>query len=85
MQIEESLALDLEGEHMDFPRTGFYSYNLNETLYREYHVDSHVSLSQYICDSSVVYGGNLSVRKNDNDRPIMLIGQDESTYNQYAF
>ena len=52
---------------------------------REYHIDSRPILQDYITPGMHQYGGNLSVRKENEKRPIMLIGQDESTYHQFVF
>ena len=51
---------------------------------REYHVDTSHELTKYISESTIEYGGNLSVRINGR-RPVLIIGQDESTFHQYTF
>jgi hypothetical protein len=50
---------------------------------REYHVDSHPDLIEHIQDEYVPYGGCLSVRKPPG-RPVIFVGQDESTFSQYS-
>ncbi len=44
---------------------------------REYHVDSYEKFSSYPL--------TLSVRRNPQLRPIIIIGQDESVFKQYSF
>jgi hypothetical protein len=52
---------------------------------REYHVDSHPSFKSYVNNENEVHGGNLSVRFPDNRRPVIRIGQDESSFSQNSF
>ena len=52
---------------------------------REYHIDTHAILNSFLSVSDSKYGGSTSVRKPDNVRPLMMVGQDESTYHQYLF
>jgi hypothetical protein len=52
---------------------------------REYHVDCHESLKTHIHTNNFEFGGNLSVRKNENSNPFICLGEDESAYSQFAF
>jgi len=51
---------------------------------REYHVDTSEELTNYISESTIKFGETLSVRINGR-RPVLIIGQDESTFHQYTF
>ena len=51
---------------------------------REYRVDTHNKLLSFVSDDTEDFGGNLSVRINGR-RPVLLVGQDESTFHQYVF
>ena len=53
--------------------------------YREYHIDTHPVLLNYVDIGNRKYGGNLSVRRDKARLPLMIIGQDESTFHQYIF
>ena len=55
----------------------------NGQVYREYHVDTHPSLWEYVSNNEM--GGDLSVRNNQDERPVMFVGQDESVFNKYSF
>ena len=79
------VAKVLEIEHIDFPTNCYHEYSSNGKNFREYHIDCHDSLLRYVDENKKQYGGNLSVRRDGNKRPIMMIGQDESTYHQYIF
>ena len=41
-------------------------------------------LFDFVSDNTSHFGGNLSVRLNGR-RPVLLVGQDESTFHQYTF
>ncbi len=52
----------------------------NETYYK-YHRDDHITF-QDKC-ASLLFGGNLSVRKPANKKPALIFGQDECIFKQY--
>ena len=52
------------------------------TMY-EFHVDVHECLKQYL--TCCQFGGNLSIRKKKEEKPIINFGQDECIYKQYQF
>ena len=85
IQVTEETSNKLETLHNDFPKNCYHSYKNNNINMREYHIDTHPILQNYITPVMQTYGGNLSVRKETGQRQIMLIGQDESTYHQYVF
>ena len=60
-----------------------YEYEKDGINMVEYHVDDHVSF-QETC-SSLPYGGNLSIRKDPNLKPLMINGQDEVIFRQNTF
>ena len=45
----------------------------------------HIIILIYIFANSLQYIGDLSIRHNETCRPLMMIGQDESTFRQYIF
>ena len=51
----------------------------------EYHVDMHSVLLNYVGANTSKYGGNFSVRMDVTTKPLMIIGQDKSTYHQFLF
>jgi hypothetical protein len=52
----------------------------------EYHVDDHLLFQQQMNDDeSTKFGGNLSVRNPNPDRPLIAFGQDECIFKQYLF
>ena len=51
----------------------------------EFHVDDHELLQQIANEKFVEFGGALSVRKPENVKLLIVFGQDESAYNQFAF
>ena len=53
--------------------------------YREYHSDSHPVLIKYVSIEGKKYGGDLSERRDKTLPPLMILGQDESTFHQYIF
>lgn len=50
---------------------------------REFHVDDHSSL-QDLGVTQHNFGGNLSVRRPPQEKPIISMGQDECIFKQYA-
>ena len=51
---------------------------------REYHIDTHNYLQQFLSTPlEKTFGGRKSVRHTG--KPLMIVGQDESTYHQYVF
>ena len=51
----------------------------------EFHGDDHELLQQIANKKFVEIGSALSVRKPENVKPLIIFGQDESVYNQFAF
>ena len=64
-------------------RSHGHEYIKDGVTYIEYHVDDHDML-QDRC-KHLRYGGNLSIRKPIDKKPIILFGQDECIFKQYAF
>ena len=50
---------------------------------REYHIDSHPVLMEYV--RNLTMRGDVSVRKSYMDRPVIIIGQDKCVIKQYSF
>ena len=49
----------------------------------EFHVDDLDLLHEYATTAGVVFGGNPSVQKTPDTKPLMISGQDESVYNPF--
>ena len=81
MSIEESKFLVRTIKN--FQEKSYYEDNENDI--REYHIDTHPHLQNYIAEPCKIFGGNLSVRKKIDQRPVIIVGQDESTFHQYIF
>ena len=64
------------------PELGYHFFS-EGVEYVEYHVDDHVDF-QKACEH-LPYGGNLSVRKDPNLKPLMILGQDEVIFKQFMF
>ena len=85
VQITELKGKELENEIENFPKNCYHNYKdleMNISM-REYHIDTSKILENYIPNADKKYGGSKSVRYTG--RPLMMIGQDESTYHQYIF
>ena len=73
----------LEKDDKFFCRTCGYEYkDESNNTYFEFHVDAHESF-QDKCNH-LPFGGNLSIRKNKDEKPLIFIGQDESIFKQFT-
>ena len=72
----------IEKEDPTFERNNGYKYqdNQNQLTMYEYHVDQ-LNNSHKI--NNQLFGESLSVRKKDEDKPIIMMGQDKCIYKQY--
>jgi hypothetical protein len=52
---------------------------------REFHVDCHDALLQFINPETGLFGGNLSVRFPDGKQPLIIVGQDKMITYQFLF
>ena len=64
-------------------KDGYEYINKHELTMIEFHVDSHDCLRPYY--ESIEFGGNLSIRKREEDKPLVIFGQDECIFKQYQF
>ena len=78
-------AIEIEKNNSDFPLRYYLCYELEGGEIREYHIDKHPVMQELIQPGMHNYGGIFSVRLEEVTRPIMLIGQDESTFHQFIF
>ena len=87
VQINETTAKNLEQNETNFPKNCFHQYlgDGGEYTMHEYHIDTHKCLFQFVPDCDKIFGASLSIRKDQNVRPLILIGQDESTYHRFIF
>ena len=59
-----------------------YEYEKDGTTYIEFHVDDHPSFTER--DDLHPFGGNVSVRKPSDAKPLLIFGQDECIFKQFA-
>ena len=83
-QITEDRAMELAKEYPILDHCGFHYESEDGTKMVEFHVDT-IDLFQKEVDNdpTILFGGNLSVRKKDNERPLISVGQDECIFKQY--
>ena len=64
-----------------------YKYNdpVTDTECIEFHVDDHDCMQKFANEMYGIYGGNLSVRRPADCKPLFIFGQDESIFNQFSF
>jgi hypothetical protein len=82
---ETAIKLETEGEKKLLKDIGYTYTADNGVNMREYHVDCHDSFPEFIRENNKQYGGNLSVRKRNENRPCICVGEDESSYSQFTF
>jgi hypothetical protein len=51
----------------------------------EFHVDDHDCMQDFANTTYGAIGGNVSVRKTADQKPIIIFEQDESIFNQFSF
>ena len=73
-----------EGEILNGIGYKFNNENDNNNTYIEFHVDDHPSFA-HSCYLITSFGGNLSVKFPLGSKPIIIFGQDECIFKQYAF
>ena len=83
IQITKSEAMELAKEYPILTLVGYdYKDNTGQEMV-EYHVDTINLFQERMKDNR--FGGNLSVRKDANVRPLIAFGQDECIFKQYLF
>jgi hypothetical protein len=88
VQLTEEKAHELEETLSKPPLQKNVSYNYitaDDVQMREYHLDTHKAFGDFVSANNKQYGGDLSVRLRMDERPVLLVGQDESTFHQYFF
>ena len=83
IQLSEERVIELE-RTKEVDRSNAYNFlnqDTNSTFY-EFHVDDHDIFKTLLSDTA--YGGHLSVRKRLDTKPIIILGQDECIFKQYA-
>ena len=60
-----------------------YTYTVGDIEMFEFHVDSSKELIDFVPQEMQKFGGNLSVRKPQNEKPLIRIGQDEAIFHQF--
>jgi hypothetical protein len=89
VQLTEEKANELEETLSRPPLQKNVSYNYitaDDVQMREYHLDTHKAFGDFVSANNKQYGGDLSVKlRIAGERPVLLVGQDESTFHQYIF
>ena len=49
----------------------------------EFHVDKHQRLQEIANEKYGAFGGRVSIRKKDGDKPVIIFGQDEAIFNAH--
>ena len=84
VHMKEDVAILLENDQNINLAKVYHSYvGADGVPMREYHVDIHPHLYSFVHNQKM--GGDLSVRRNEGSRPVIIIGQDESVVKQYSF
>jgi len=83
--LEEAKALEEKG---DISIGNGYKYDIKDNTdktrtFVEFHVDDSIAFEDFIMKTK--FGGNLSVRKPPNTKPLFMFGQDECIFKQYTF
>ena len=83
LQLPVEEVEQLEKEDETFHRSCGYEYiDENDNTYFEFHVDSHETFQER--SNHIPFGGNLSVRKKEEEKALIFIGQDESIFRQFT-
>ena len=82
IQVSLDSSNKLKEDTPNLPKGHQYVNEQGETMV-EYHVDDHPSFSEQL--GGTPFGGNLSVRKQQSDKPLIIMGQDECIFKQYLF
>jgi hypothetical protein len=83
-QMELMTSAGPDGILFNMPVGHRYADATTNTPMIEYHVDDHPHL-QKMMNESTLFGGNLSVRKPADAKPLVSFGQDEAIFKQYSF
>jgi hypothetical protein len=78
--VPEAKVLKMKADGELSNKKGYRVEKDNETYYK-YHLDDHI-IFQDEC-TSLLFGGNLSMRKPTNKKPALIFSQDECIFKQY--
>ena len=81
LPIEEYEAMCKESDNI-FSGTGYIYLDTNNRALIEFHIDNNPKFEKLISNP---FGGNLSVRRPDCQKTLIIFGQDECIFKQYAF
>jgi hypothetical protein len=82
IQIPLEESKNLEDNGLIPPNSGYRYTDESGAHMVEYHVDSHQEF-QDIMNKETEFGGNLSVRMQRGERPLIMFGHDECIFKQY--
>ena len=88
IQLPLHRVIELKKKYIEFNRKDAYEYQNKQLIFFEFHVDYHDCLSgewEELGLSEPEFGGNLSVRKKEDEKPIIIFGQDECIFKQFLF
>ena len=60
-----------------------YNYEIDGNTMHEYHCDDHITFQRQC--NTLPHGGNLLVRKDPLQTPLLIFGQDGCIFKQYVF
>ena len=83
-QITKDRAKELAKKHPVLDKCGYQYVDNNGNAMVEYHVDTlDLFQDEVNNDASILFGGKLSVRLKEGERPLISLGQDECIFKQY--
>lgn len=88
IQLPISRVEALEKEFLEFNRDDGFEYENNNLTFFEFHIDYHECFTsewQTIGVPVPEFGANLSVRKKESEKQIIMIGQDKCIFKQFLF
>ena len=82
-QLTNEQAMQLEESDEKFPEDCCCYDLISEK--RECHVDTHRASQEFAPEECKKFGGGLSCGLKEGERPVMVVGQDESAFHQCTF
>ena len=82
VHIKRTDAVLLGKDNPSFAVDACYRFKIDDIDYNEYHMDTHICLQ---FDDHKPFDYKISIRKPAHLKPLIIFGQDESTYHQFVF
>jgi hypothetical protein len=83
VQITNQEAMELEQKGYIKRNSGYWYVNANGNAMVEFHVNT-CHIFEERANDGTKFGGNLSVRKKQEEKPLIMFGHDECIFKQYA-